>query len=362
MPTIIVSYRREDTAWIAGRIHDRLRGHYGAENVFMDIDSIPFGLDFREHIHDSLKRCDILLAIVGPRWIAESESGQSRLHDENDWVRIEIEGALAKKIPLIPVLIDGAKLPPASGLPEGVRDLVFRQAADVDAGRDFHPHMDRLIGVMDQLLARKTPAPTPEPVKRSEEKAPRKEESDKPKEPKPPPQKEAKAVKAASASATGEAAAGKSPQWKKAWHLFTARYGRLARGPFALGVVAGFAMTALLVLGIGIPISEAIGNSQDMPPVVLIFPLVWVWTLIALGSKRLHDLGWDAWPIAVPLLLAPALTYLLGIYGALGAFVASTSLAVLALLFLSPLGWMRGTAGPNRFGPDPLGETVTRET
>ena len=129
MPTIILSYRREDTAWIAGRVHDRLKDHFGEDNVFMDIDSIPFGLDFREHIQESLDRCDILIAIVGPRWATADESGRLRLNDETDWVRIEIEAALAKKIPVIPVLIDGTNLPAPANLPDGVRNLVFRQAA-----------------------------------------------------------------------------------------------------------------------------------------------------------------------------------------------------------------------------------------
>jgi hypothetical protein len=99
----------------------------------MDIDSIPFGLDFREHIQDSLDRCDILVAIVGPRWATPDESGRLRLTDETDWVRIEIEAALAKKIPVIPVLIDGAALPAPADLPEGLRNLAFRQAAPVDS-------------------------------------------------------------------------------------------------------------------------------------------------------------------------------------------------------------------------------------
>ena len=72
--------------------------------------------------------------------------------DETDWVRIEIEAALAKKIPVIPVLIDGAALPAPADLPEGLRNLAFRQAAPVDSARDFHPHMDRLIKAMDKLL------------------------------------------------------------------------------------------------------------------------------------------------------------------------------------------------------------------
>ncbi len=360
MPTIIVSYRREDTAWIAGRVHDRLKAHYGAENVFMDIDSIPFGLDFREHIHDSLERCDILLAIVGPRWLTPDETGQSRIFDEADWVRIEIEGALAKKIPVIPVLIDGTRLPPASNLPDGLRDIVFRQAADVDAGRDFHPHMDRLLAVMDQLLARQKPAPPPSepaPTKRTDATAPHKEAPAKPeKAPRktPPVQAETKPLKAAGVSAASDAASGAQSRWEKVWQLFTSRDGRLPRGTFVPAVIAGFIATALLVVAVGIPVSEAIGNSQDMPPVVLIFVAAWAWTLFALGSKRLHDLGWDAWPVAV-LLLAPPLTYFLNLGSSLGDLVVFSSLAILTLLLCSPLGWMRGTEGPNRFGPDPLG-------
>lgn len=153
MPTIILSYRREDTKWIVGRIFDRLERHYGTNHVFMDIDSIPFGLDFRERIQESLKRCDILVAIIGPRWASSDEHSISRLNEETDWVRIAIQTALANKIPVIPVLIDGAPLPSARELPLSIRDLAFRQAAPLDSGRDFHPHMDRLIKVMDQLLA-----------------------------------------------------------------------------------------------------------------------------------------------------------------------------------------------------------------
>jgi len=141
MPTIILSYRRDDTGAVAGRIFDRLVGHYGADQVFMDIDSIPFGLDFREHIRQTLKRCDVLLAIVRKNWAAADENGAFRINEENDWVRIEVEAALAKKIPLIPVLIDNASLPAPASLPEGLRNLVFRQAAPVDSGRDFNPHM-----------------------------------------------------------------------------------------------------------------------------------------------------------------------------------------------------------------------------
>jgi uncharacterized membrane protein HdeD (DUF308 family) len=151
---IIISYRREDTELMVGRICDRLRDHFGRDSVMMDIDSIPDGLDFRKHIKEALKRCDVMLAVMGPRWTAVSEDGRSRLADETDWIRIEIEAALAKDIPVIPVLVNGAAMPRPKDLPETMQDLAFRQAAPLDMRRDFHAHMDRLIGVMDELLKR----------------------------------------------------------------------------------------------------------------------------------------------------------------------------------------------------------------
>jgi uncharacterized membrane protein HdeD (DUF308 family) len=152
MATIILSYRREDTELMVGRICDRLRDHYGRDSVMMDIDSIPYGLDFRKHIREAQSRCDLMVAIMGPRWAALNEQGQSRLADDTDWIRIEIEAALAKDVPVIPVLVNGAAMPKTRELPETMQDLAFRQAAPLDMRRDFHTHMDRLIGVMDELL------------------------------------------------------------------------------------------------------------------------------------------------------------------------------------------------------------------
>jgi hypothetical protein len=155
MPSIILSYRRSDSDVIAGRIRDRLAGHYGDESVFMDIDSIPFGLDFREHIKNALAQNDILIAIIGPSWLHGGNGTSPRIFDETDPVRIEVETALQRNIPVVPVLVGGAVMPKPSELPEGLRDLPFRNAAIVDGGRDFHQHMDRLIRSMDGLLAAK---------------------------------------------------------------------------------------------------------------------------------------------------------------------------------------------------------------
>jgi hypothetical protein len=155
MPNIVISYRRDDSKWIADRVFDRFENHYGKGNVFMDIDSIPFGLDFREHIRDTLDRCDVMVALVGPNWIGRYDAGEHILN-ETDWVRIEIEAALNKKIPLIPLLIEGARMPKPDELPDPLKNFVFRQSAALDRD-NFRAQMDRLIASIDQHLSNLKP-------------------------------------------------------------------------------------------------------------------------------------------------------------------------------------------------------------
>src|SRR5579862_4597500 len=152
MANIIISYRRLDSAAIAGRIRDRLAQYYGADAIFMDIDSIPPGIDFRQQIQEAVTKNDILLALIGLKWTGAKKAGTSRISDENDPIRIEIETALNQGIPLIPVLVGGATMPKSSVLPDSLQKLCFLNAAEVDDGRDFHQHVDRLIRAMDRLL------------------------------------------------------------------------------------------------------------------------------------------------------------------------------------------------------------------
>jgi TIR domain len=153
MPTIFISYRRDDTQVIVGRISDWLDRHYGQQAIFVDIESIPLGLDFREKIRSAIQRSDIVLAVIGPHWLApQKETGKPRIADEMDWVRIELETALAKTIPVIPVLVEHARLPKPDELPEPLRDLPFRAATVLDSGADFRLHMERLISAMDRSL------------------------------------------------------------------------------------------------------------------------------------------------------------------------------------------------------------------
>ena len=129
---------------MAGRIYDRLRAHFGNDAVFMDIDSISFGEDFREHIDAAVGQCDVVLAVIGPKWAGEVDAHR-RLDDLRDFVRIELESALHRNLRVIPILIDHAMMPGETDLPPSLARLAFRNAIDVDQGRDFHPHVDRLI-------------------------------------------------------------------------------------------------------------------------------------------------------------------------------------------------------------------------
>lgn len=149
MPKIAISYRRSDTSAMSGRIFDRLVAHYGKHSVFIDIDNIPIGVDFRDHVGETLQRTDVLLAVIGAQWIGVNDAGEPRMSEENDPVRVEIETALAQGSPVIPVLVDGAKMPEADELPQSFGTFAFLNAAEVATSRDFDDQIGRLIAAID---------------------------------------------------------------------------------------------------------------------------------------------------------------------------------------------------------------------
>jgi hypothetical protein len=152
MTKIFISYRRDDSPYIAGIINERLEKHFGPNSVFFDIDSIPLGLDFRKRISDSVGQCNVLLAIIGDSWInAINNHGGRRLEDPADFVRLEIESALKRDIPVIPVLVGKARVPSEKELPSSLKELAFRNAAEVRAGRDLQEHLSRLVRGIDAL-------------------------------------------------------------------------------------------------------------------------------------------------------------------------------------------------------------------
>ena len=126
--TIILSYRREDSAGVTGRIFDRLAQEFGTDRVFMDIDSMPAGVDFHDHLQEILADCGALLVVIGKSWRSQRKGQPARIMDPDDWVRIEVETALERSIPVVPLLIDGATLPNRDQLPESLWPLLRRNA------------------------------------------------------------------------------------------------------------------------------------------------------------------------------------------------------------------------------------------
>jgi hypothetical protein len=110
----------------------------------MDLDSIPFGVDFRTHISEALSGCQTLLVVIGPHWLGVSADGSRRIDDPTDFVRLEVAQALAQAIRVIPLLIDRTEMPSSTDLPDDLKSLAFRNALRVDSGADFRHHMNRL--------------------------------------------------------------------------------------------------------------------------------------------------------------------------------------------------------------------------
>ena len=151
--SIFISYRRSDSIDVTGRIYDRLVSHYDKTTIFKDVDSIPFGSDFREHIHHRLDQCSVLIAVIGPTWLEVSGNDDVRRIDSaGDWVRLEIETALAQKMAVIPLLVNNAEMPSAPALPESLQPLAYRHYAHARPDPDFHQDLNRLIRQLDELI------------------------------------------------------------------------------------------------------------------------------------------------------------------------------------------------------------------
>ncbi len=158
MGKIFISYRREDSPADSGRIYDRLWPKYGRENVFKDVDNIPLGADFRRILSDEVAKCDVMLVVIGRQWVnIADEHGQRRLDNPNDFVRIEVEAALARNIPVIPVLVQNTVMLQERELPTSLAPLTYRNGMPVRSNDPFfHGDMDLLIHKLDVLFA---PAP-----------------------------------------------------------------------------------------------------------------------------------------------------------------------------------------------------------
>ena len=137
MGAVFVSYRRGDAEGQARALSLELVRLLGKDSLFMDVDSIALGRDFRQVLQEHLSSCDVMLALIGPGWIdAKDGSGKRRLESPTDFVRQEIAAALKRNIPVIPVLLQGAQIPPPERLPDDLKDLSYRNGFELG-----HTHM-----------------------------------------------------------------------------------------------------------------------------------------------------------------------------------------------------------------------------
>ena len=132
MSGIYLSYRRMEAAAYAGRLFDHLSRHFGRGSVFMDIGGIARGQEFPRAIESALNACKVVLVVIGNGWAScTGQDGRRRLDDPNDWVRIEVVAALRRNVLVVPVLVEGARLPEAASLPEELRPLCQRHACEL---------------------------------------------------------------------------------------------------------------------------------------------------------------------------------------------------------------------------------------
>ena len=136
MRAIFMSYRREDAEGQAGRLYADLVDFFGEDKVFMDVVDIEPGRDFRQAIDEQVASCGVLLALIGKDWLdLKDKTGRRRLEDPMDFVRLETASALKRGIPVIPILVRGARLPQAEQLPADLTDLIYRNAVELSHSR-----------------------------------------------------------------------------------------------------------------------------------------------------------------------------------------------------------------------------------
>jgi len=136
MGAVFINYRREETSGEARALFNDLVARLGENSVFMDVDNIGLGRDFRQVIQQRLASCELMLALIGKNWVgAKNQSGRRRLDDTGDFVRLEIEAALKRNIPVTPVLLQGAQMPSVDELPESVRDFAYRNGFEISHNR-----------------------------------------------------------------------------------------------------------------------------------------------------------------------------------------------------------------------------------
>lgn len=129
MVDVFISYRRKDSKETCEKLYRHLAENLPGLDIFMDIEDIEAGNKWRDVLETGVKKCDVLLAVIGLEWLSiENEEGVRRLTERTDYVRQEISKALRNHKGIIPVLIDGTGMPHKNELPNSIVALADYQA------------------------------------------------------------------------------------------------------------------------------------------------------------------------------------------------------------------------------------------
>jgi uncharacterized membrane protein YhaH (DUF805 family) len=270
---IFISYRRGDSQGATGRLFDRLLQHFDHTEVFMDVDDIEPGVDFVQALDEQVANCTAFIAVIGPDWLtARDHADRRRLDDPNDYVRLEIESALKRDIRVIPVLVDGARMPRSEELPESLRPLARRQAMELTHQR-FASGVDELATGIKRALGKDIPQ-TP-----------------------------------SGNHALLRSAQTDTHRWQAETHkwlevLFSFK-GRISRKTYFLGAACLLVFSSTLIA----IVSEAMtgGSAEDIQVAGFLASIPILWAAWALMLKRLHDLG-RGWGWLAPIVALGVIT------------------------------------------------------
>jgi hypothetical protein len=144
---VFLSYRRKDSGDAVGRIYDRLVQHLGIGNVFHDVQNIPIGANFVATIAQLIAQSKLCLPVIGERWLAEADEDAN-----SDYVFLEIQAALMRTVPLLPVLIGNGSMPKQRDLPAEIRSFAQIQAFRIRPDPHFHEDISTLLGHIEQFI------------------------------------------------------------------------------------------------------------------------------------------------------------------------------------------------------------------
>lgn len=146
---VFICYRRDDSSYATSYIYDKLESMLGAGVIFKDVDSIPYGTDFRTHVQQKLSNCQVCLIVIGRSWLTVvDKNGNQRLFEETDPVRTEIETVLGRQMLVIPILVDNAPMPDEKDLPKAIEKLSSINGIQVRPHPDFQADVQRLASAI----------------------------------------------------------------------------------------------------------------------------------------------------------------------------------------------------------------------